>query len=79
MTFELPSQMYISSAKVVEHMSYIYACRNCEKNEVETPIITAPAPQGINHQKPCFAKLDGTHYESKIHKCNAALSSGAGA
>ncbi len=29
----------------VKHIQYIYACRNCEKNEIQTPIITAPAPK----------------------------------
>lgn len=33
--------------KVVEHVTYVYACRNCEKNEVETPIITAAAPKAL--------------------------------
>lgn len=29
----------------VKHIQYIYACRNCEKNEIQTPIITASAPK----------------------------------
>lgn len=28
----------------IKHVQYIYSCRNCEKNEITTPIITAPAP-----------------------------------
>ena len=27
---------------IVEHVQYIYACRPCEKNEIETPIVKAP-------------------------------------
>lgn len=30
---------------VVEHVRYIYACRNCEKNEITTPVVTAPMPK----------------------------------
>lgn len=28
----------------IKHVQYIYACRNCEKNGIKTPIVTAPAP-----------------------------------
>jgi transposase len=30
---------------VVEHVSYVYSCRRCEREEVSTPVITAPAPK----------------------------------
>ncbi len=36
----VPAQM-----KVVEHIQYVYSCRNCERNEIETPIETAPMPR----------------------------------
>jgi len=29
---------------VTEHVRYVYACRNCEKNEISTPIVSAPMP-----------------------------------
>jgi transposase len=29
---------------VTEHVRYVYACRNCEKNEITTPILSAPMP-----------------------------------
>lgn len=29
----------------IKHVQYIYACRNCEKNGIKTPIVTAPAPK----------------------------------
>lgn len=29
---------------VTEHVRYVYACRNCEKNDITTPIITASMP-----------------------------------
>lgn len=30
--------------KVVKHIRTKYACRHCERNEIKTPILTAPAP-----------------------------------
>lgn len=46
---EIRKELKIVPAKVsvVEHISYVYACRNCEKNDVETPIITAPSPKAL--------------------------------
>jgi len=32
-------------AKVIEHRRSVYACDNCEKNEITTPVITAPMPK----------------------------------
>ena len=32
---------------VVEHVSYVYACRSCEKNNIETSVITAKAPKAL--------------------------------
>ena len=29
---------------VTEHVRYVYACRNCQKNDITTPIIAAPMP-----------------------------------
>lgn len=36
----IPAQM-----SVVEHVQYVYGCRHCERNEIETPIVTASAPK----------------------------------
>ncbi len=30
-----------AQVKVVEHVRYVYACRNCDKNDITTPIVTA--------------------------------------
>ena len=30
--------------KVVEHKRYVYSCRHCEREELSTPIVTAPMP-----------------------------------
>lgn len=36
-----------AQVKVVEHIRYIYACRNCEKNDITTPIVTAKMPAPV--------------------------------
>lgn len=33
--------------KVIEHVQNIYSCRNCEKNDIETPIVKAKLPNQI--------------------------------
>jgi len=32
---------------VINHVQYIYACRNCEREEMNTPIITVPMPKPV--------------------------------
>jgi transposase len=36
-----------AQVKVMKHVRYVYACRHCERNEIETPVITAPMPQPV--------------------------------
>ncbi len=36
-----------AQAQVVQHVKYVYGCRNCEKNGIEVPIRTAPAPNPV--------------------------------
>jgi transposase len=36
-----------AKVKVVRHVRHVYACRHCDRNETETPIVTAPAPKPI--------------------------------
>lgn len=33
--------------KVVRHVRQVYACRHCERNELHTPIVTAPMPRPV--------------------------------
>jgi len=33
--------------EVVEHVTYVYSCRNCEGNGVNTPVITASTPKAV--------------------------------
>jgi len=49
MSKEVRKELKIIPAKVsvVEHVAYVYACRSCEKNDVETPIVTAQAPKAL--------------------------------
>jgi transposase len=46
-----------AKVKVLEHVSYIYSCRNCEKNDIETPVITAKAPQALLPKSMVSAEL----------------------
>jgi transposase len=36
-----------AQVKAIKHINFKYACRNCERNEITTPIITAPAPKAL--------------------------------
>lgn len=44
---EIRSELKVIPAQVMvtEHVQYTYACRNCEKNGISVPIITAKAPR----------------------------------
>lgn len=46
-----------AKVKVLEHISYVYSCRNCEKNDIETPIITAKAPKALLAKSMVSAEL----------------------
>ena len=49
MTKEIRKELKIIPAKVsvVEHVSYVYSCRYCEKTDTQTPVITAPSPKAL--------------------------------
>lgn len=49
MSKEIRKELKIVPAKVsvVEHISYVYSCRNCEKTDTETPVITAISPKAL--------------------------------
>ena len=49
MTTETRREIAIIPAqvKVVEHVRQVYACRHCERNELQTPIVTAPMPNPV--------------------------------
>ena len=49
MSKEIRKELKIIPAqvKVVEHVSFVYACRNCEKTGTEATIVTAPSPKGL--------------------------------
>lgn len=34
-------------AQVVKHVRYVYACRRCEREDMKTPIVTAPMPAPV--------------------------------
>jgi len=43
--------------KVIEHVSFVYSCRNCEKTNIETPVITAVAPKALMPKSMVSAEL----------------------
>ncbi|CAM3460632.1 hypothetical protein BRIN106911_14175 [Brevibacillus invocatus] len=49
MTTETRSELAMVPAqvKVVQHVRQVYACRHCERHELQTPIITAPMPKPV--------------------------------
>jgi transposase len=36
-----------AEVKVVEHVRHVYACRRCDREETNTPIVTAPMPRPV--------------------------------
>lgn len=40
-------QVIPAQVKVVRHVRYVYACRRCEREELTTPIVTAPMPSPV--------------------------------
>src|SRR5690625_5420363 len=36
-----------AEVKVIEHVRHVYACRQCEREGTETPIVTAPMPAPV--------------------------------
>jgi transposase len=36
-----------AEVKVVEHIQHVYACRRCEREEINTPVITASMPAPV--------------------------------
>jgi len=49
MSTEVRQELKIIPAQVsvVKHIRYIYACRRCEREEITTPIATAPMPKPV--------------------------------
>jgi transposase len=49
MTKNVRNELTVIPARVsvTEHVQYVYACRNCDKNGINTPIIAAKAPSGV--------------------------------
>ncbi|GAB1533796.1 hypothetical protein YSY22_52190 [Brevibacillus formosus] len=49
MSTETRSEIEIIPAqvKVVRHVRQVYACRHCEREDVHTPVVTAPMPRPV--------------------------------
>lgn len=46
-----------AKVKVIEHVSYVYSCRQCEQTEIETPVVTAKAPKALLPKSMVSAEL----------------------
>jgi transposase len=46
-----------AQVKVVKHVRYVYSCRRCEREEISTPVITAPIPAPILPGSPVSPSL----------------------
>lgn len=46
MSKEIRKELKVIPAQIIvtEHVRYVYSCRNCQKNDTKTPVITAPMP-----------------------------------
>jgi len=40
-------EMIPAEVKIVRHVRKVYACRRCEREEIRTPIVTAPMPKPV--------------------------------
>lgn len=40
-------QVIPAQVKVLEHVRHVYSCRHCERNDIKTPIVTAPMPAPV--------------------------------
>lgn len=49
MTTEMRSEIALvpPQVKVMRHIRQVYACRHCERHEIQTPIVTAPMPRPV--------------------------------
>lgn len=49
MTTEIREELKVIPAevKVVKHIRHVYACRHCEHHAIQTPIVSAQAPQSV--------------------------------
>lgn len=49
MSTETPNEITVIPAevRVLRHVRQVYACRRCEREEIQTPIVTAPMPKSV--------------------------------
>jgi transposase len=46
-----------AQVKVVKHVRYVYSCRRCEREEITTPVVTAPIPAPVLPGSPVSPSL----------------------
>ncbi|OIQ57531.1 transposase IS66 family protein [Moorella thermoacetica] len=59
MSTEVRQELKIIPAqvKVVKHVRYVYVCRHCEREEIATPVVTAPMPAPVLPGSPVSPSL----------------------
>ncbi|MGI6284869.1 IS66 family transposase [Neomoorella humiferrea] len=59
MSTEIRQELKIIPAqvKVVKHVRYVYSCRRCEREEISTPVVTAPMPVPVLPGSPVSPSL----------------------
>jgi hypothetical protein len=67
-----------AKAVIVEHIDYVYACRDCEKDACGVPIVKAPMDQPVIKGSFGFSGSRCADHDAKVRQWNAAISSGAG-
>jgi transposase len=59
MSTEIRQELKVIPAqvKVVKHVRYVYSCRRCEREEITTPVVTAPIPAPVLPGSPVSPSL----------------------
>ncbi|WXJ95013.1 hypothetical protein MCACP_14970 [Neomoorella carbonis] len=75
MSTEVRQELKVIPAQVnvVKHVRYVYACRRCEREEITTPVITAPIPAPVLPGSPVSPSLMAYIYDPEIRGRSAHL------
>ncbi len=70
-------QVIPAQVKVIEHVQEVYACRQCERDALTTPIKTAPMPRPV-YPGSWRPRPFGFYPPPKIYRTSASVSAGTG-
>ncbi|WP_242823975.1 IS66 family transposase zinc-finger binding domain-containing protein [Sulfobacillus thermosulfidooxidans] len=68
-------QVIPAQVKVIEHVQEVYACRQCERDALTTPIKTAPMPRPV-YPGSWRPRPFGFYPPPKIYRTSASVSAG---